>query len=122
MLIATQLNSQKNSSFWNLSLTLPYDVCVHHDDAEAVESTMDCVNAGNTNHVYVVTSSDTTRVYPTDSEGQALSSQPLFTISRRENWLYNNHKEIIQMLFDNQEVKYLDAKCDFDNWHPHEYC
>jgi hypothetical protein len=121
MLIATQLNFQKNSSFWNVSQSLPYDVCVHHDDAEAIDSTMECTPAGNTNHIYAVTSKDTTQVYPTDSEGQALSATPLFTITRRESWLYNNHREIIQMLFDSQQIKYLDAQCDFDNWHSHEH-
>lgn len=121
MLIATQLTKQKDSSFWNVSEPLAYEKCIHYDDAEAIDSAKSCEEAGATNHLYIKTAKETTYVYPTSEKGELLSSNPLFTVCRRESWQYNNHSEIIQMLFDNQQVKYMDAQCDFDNWHSHEH-
>ena len=113
-------NSSETISLWRLSKFLFYSICIHQDDNDAVEILKDCNDIHKTNCIFIISDKICTRVYASNHLGEVLSMEPIVSVYPREFWLWKNHKEIIQLLFNSESIKYNQESCEYDNWHPNE--
>lgn len=120
MIKATLIKTTGKFSFWMLSQELPYANCIHHDDIEAVDASKICETENKTSYIMIHTNPVSTMVYPSNSLGKIVSLETIMTVYPREYYLWRDHKEIIQLLFKNEQIQYNESSCDLDNWHPHE--